>query len=520
MVNNNRHKRKRIRNLISVACCAFCLLLVLLIFRGVGYLLEKRETEPASDVSDNQVTENTEPEETEQPGETETETEQEDRLIVCLDAGHGGEDPGTSSGDRLEKDDTIKLVKEVAAYLTAQDVDVVLTRSEDVFMNPEARADAANATEADYLVSFHRNSGEGYGVEVWVNIEATDEELALAENIMSAMEAVGIQRNRGVKYGSQSDSNENYYVNANTQMPSCLIELGFINDATDNQLLDEHLEEYAHSIGEAILRTSDTFRNKAEEPADDSEATEGTGNTVQQNEVIGNVESLDGTCIDYGHGSNVDENNRPVGAISYQDQYGDYSAIFIKEADSKKIYLTFDEGYEYGYSESILNTLKEKNVKAVFFVTKPYAETDPDLVQRMIDEGHTVGNHSVTHPSNGLPSQTIEQQQNEIVENHDYIKEKFGYEMDLFRFPAGKFSEQSLAIVNNCNYTSVFWSFAYLDYDVNNQPDPTESLNKLVAKMHPGAVYLLHAESATNAAILGEFIDQAREAGYEFAQLK
>ena len=135
----------------------------------------------------------------------------------------------------------------------------------------------------------------------------------------------------------------------------------------------------------------------------------------------------------------------------------------------------------------------------------------------MIDEGHTVGNHSVTHPADGLPSESLDQQKNEVMENDAYVKENFNYQMNLFRFPAGKFSEQSLAIVNNCNYKSVFWSFAYLDYDVNNQPNQAESLEKMVTKLHPGAIYLLHAESETNAAVLGDFIDKARENGYEVA---
>lgn len=103
--------------------------------------------------------------------------------------------------------------------------------------------------------------------------------------------------------------------------------------------------------------------------------------------------------------------------------------------------------------------------------------------------------------------------------NHAYVKENFDYEMRLFRYPAGKFSEQSLALVNNCNYTSVFWSFAYLDYDVNNQPDTKESLQKLKDKLHPGAIYLLHAESETNAKILGDFIDAASGQGYTFGTL-
>ena len=101
------------------------------------------------------------------------------------------------------------------------------------------------------------------------------------------------------------------------------------------------------------------------------------------------------------------------------------------------------------------------------------------------------------------------------METDAYVKENFGYSMYLFRYPTGQFSEQSLAIVNNCNYRSVFWSFAYKDWDVNNQPDETESLNLLMEKLHPGAIYLLHAESQTNADILGSFIDQVRAQGYE-----
>ena len=237
---------------------------------------------------------------------------------------------------------------------------------------------------------------------------------------------------------------------------------------------------------------------------------------VLENEQI-DLNGLDTTCLDWGQGGDLDEYNRPAGCMQYQEKYGMYNAYFIKDEPEKKvIYLTMDEGYEYGCSSRILDTLKEKNVHVVFFVTKPYAEQNPDLVRRMIDEGHEVGNHSVTHPAAGLPSQDIETQTNEINENHRYIKEQFGYDMHLFRYPAGKFSQQSIALINNLNYKSVFWSFAYLDYDVENQPDPAESLQKIMSKLHPGAIYLLHAESETNTQILGDFIDQARAQGYEF----
>ena len=230
-------------------------------------------------------------------------------------------------------------------------------------------------------------------------------------------------------------------------------------------------------------------------------------------EQIPNIEALDTESHAWGQGVQYDEYNRPVSAVQYQETYGRYNANFIGE-NKPVIYLTFDEGYEYGCTPKILDTLKEKGVHGVFFVTQPYAEENPELVQRMINEGHTVGNHSVTHPSKGLPSETIEEQQNEVMGCHQYVLEHFGYTMHLFRYPTGAFSEQSLAIVNNCNYKSVFWSFAYLDYDVNNQPDQAQSLQKLTDRMHPGAIYLLHAESETNAAILGDFIDAARAAGY------
>ena len=237
---------------------------------------------------------------------------------------------------------------------------------------------------------------------------------------------------------------------------------------------------------------------------------------VLQNQQV-DLNGLDTTGLDWGQGGDKDQWNRPAGCLQYQEKYGKYNAYFIKDDTERKvIYLTIDEGYEYGCSPRILDTLKEKNVHAVFFVTKPFAEQNPDLVQRMIDDGHEVGNHSVTHPAAGLYSQTIEEQTNEVTGLHDYIKNQFGYDMHLFRYPAGKFNEQSLALLNNLNYKTVFWSFAYLDYDVENQPEPAESLQKMIDCLHPGALYLLHAESETNTQVLGDFIDQARAQGYEF----
>ena len=462
--------------------------------------------------------------------------EQEDGLVVCIDAGHGGKDNGSDYGGRYEKDDNLALAQAVAEYLRQKDVTVVMTREDDVFLSLEARCQFANEQQADYFISIHRNDGDGNGVETWVYSGASDETVLLADKIMDKLDAVGIQRNRGVKKGTQKSESGNYYVNIHSDMPSCIVEMGFICDAGDNQLFDANLSSYAAAIGDSVIETCEVYGEDTDAADSDTGALGNIPNISVPDITIGAVNgteevesteskeattqiidlmSLNTTIHDWGLGKEVDEKNRPMDALKAQENYGAYNAVFIGE-DSKTIYLTFDEGYEYGYTKSILDTLKDKGVPAVFFVTEPYAKDEPELVQRMIDEGHVVGNHSVTHPASGIPSLTVEKQQEEVIGNHEYIKENFGYEMTLFRYPAGKFSEKSLAVVNNCGYKSVFWSFAYMDYDVNNQPDQGESLKKMTDKLHPGAVYLLHAESKTNAEVLGRFIDAAIAEGYSF----
>lgn len=219
--------------------------------------------------------------------------------------------------------------------------------------------------------------------------------------------------------------------------------------------------------------------------------------------------------VPYGFSkTDVDENNRPGGCSYYDKLYGMYTADFIQPY-SNYVYLTFDEGYEYGFTPAILDTLKEKNVKAVFFVTLPFAKENPDLVQRMIDEGHVVGNHTTTHPAGGLQQYTPGKQIDDIDQVTQYIKENFDYDMYLFRFPEGSFSEQSLAIVQSLGYRSVFWSYAYRDWIVDDQPDVEESLQAALDCAHGGAIYLLHAESETNTKMLGDLIDGLRAKGFE-----
>ncbi len=227
---------------------------------------------------------------------------------------------------------------------------------------------------------------------------------------------------------------------------------------------------------------------------------------------------IDNTSCGYGQGVQFDENGRPYGATQFNDKYNQYSAYAVNDFDDNTVWLTFDLGYENGYTEQILDTLKEKDVKAIFFVTGGYCKyADPAIIQRIIDEGHILGNHGQDHKSlSGLLDVSIEDAEKELTELEDYILETYGYEMKYMRPPEGVYSERALALAQRMGYKTLLWSFAYADWDVNNQPDESEAFNKITANPHSGQIILLHAISETNTAILDEVIDEYRHNGYEF----
>ena len=216
------------------------------------------------------------------------------------------------------------------------------------------------------------------------------------------------------------------------------------------------------------------------------------------------VYAADSTKIGYGQGTATDEKNRPVDAVQFNSRYGDLDAFALSE-DEKRIIITFDQGYENGYTAKILDTLKEKDVQAIFFLTGPYAKTESALVQRMIDEGHVLGNHGMTHAS--LPTLSDENAKEEIMSLHNYVMNNYGYQMQYFRCPCGEYSEKALETAKQCGYKTLFWSSAYVDWKTDQQPSPQEGLRKLTEAAHGGEILLLHSVSSTNAEILGELID-------------
>ncbi len=208
---------------------------------------------------------------------------------------------------------------------------------------------------------------------------------------------------------------------------------------------------------------------------------------------------------------------RPEFTAEQKKDMDTYECIYMGKED-EGIYLTFDEGYENGYTAMILDTLKEKDVKAAFFITMPYLEKHEDLVRRIMEERHTVGNHTVNHPS--LPSVTDDNKLKEELSGLEKsFQEKFGIPMRYVRPPKGEYNERTLKCTRDMGYTNVFWSFAYQDWEQNKSRGKEYAYNKVMAGLHGGGVILLHAVSEDNAKALGDIIDGARERGYVFRTL-
>lgn len=241
--------------------------------------------------------------------------------------------------------------------------------------------------------------------------------------------------------------------------------------------------------------------------------TKAVETTAPTAKAVAGLDSLSTEKVVWGPG-NIVEHKQPNDPLLLQKRFSNMDAQWLLN-DEKKICLTFDEGYENGYTPQILDTLKEKGVKAIFFVTYDFASQNPELVKRMIDEGHIVGNHSYRHYTMDEVSDDVAKE--EVSYLHKYVKDKFGYTMSYFRFPKGEFSERSLQIVKDLGYKSVFWSFAYADWDPDNQTEENQAFTHICESTHPGAIFLLHAVSKTNADILGKVIDDVKKQGYNFS---
>ena len=230
----------------------------------------------------------------------------------------------------------------------------------------------------------------------------------------------------------------------------------------------------------------------------------------------GEYAKLSNTLI--GWGLKKEAGKPPVMPESISSLLKRYKGVYLSETAGKTLYLTFDEGYENGYTAPILDILKANNVPAAFFITGDYIKREPELVKRMAAEGHIVGNHTMRHPS--MPSVvSVAELADEIVKLDGAYAELTGGHMRYIRPPRGEFSERTLAVSMDLGYTSVFWSFAYADWEVDKQKGAQYAYDQVMPYLHDGAVILLHAVSKDNAEALERIIIDARSQGFEFKSL-
>ena len=213
-----------------------------------------------------------------------------------------------------------------------------------------------------------------------------------------------------------------------------------------------------------------------------------------------------------------EEGRPPVANASFQELAA-YNACYAEDTEEKRLYLTFDAGYENGNTPAILDALKKHQAPAAFFVVGNFLETSPDLVRRMVEEGHIVGNHTYHHPDMSQIS-SLESFEEELASLEELFYSITGEEMaKYYRPPQGKYSTANLQMAKDLGYRTFFWSLAYVDWYQDDQPTHEEAFEKLLGRIHPGAVVLLHSTSKTNAEILDELLTKWEEMGYTFCSL-
>ena len=219
-------------------------------------------------------------------------------------------------------------------------------------------------------------------------------------------------------------------------------------------------------------------------------------------------------------GLSFQEEGKPPVANTTAEELKQFDAYYMQNTEEKNIYLTFDCGYENGNTAPILDALKKHNAPATFFIVGNFLSTSPDLVRRMTEEGHTVGNHTFHHPDMSKIS-SIDAFSKVLKDLEDLYKETTGKEMvKYYRPPQGKYSESNLKMAQDLGYQTFFWSLAYVDWYQDKQPSSEEAFQKLLGRIHPGAIVLLHSTSSTNAAILDELLSKWEEMGYQFQSLE
>jgi peptidoglycan-N-acetylmuramic acid deacetylase len=281
-------------------------------------------------------------------------------------------------------------------------------------------------------------------------------------------------------------------------------------NTSDAQVDDKDLETKKN---DTTTGDSNVIEEKSEKPNEE----------VKEEAKIDNIpKGLSNEAISSWMPARNKEHKVPVLNSKYKNILDKYDGYFVGDTSSKVIYLTFDEGYEYKYTGKILDILKDNDVKANFFLVKSYIKSNPELVKRMVNEGHVIGNHTVSHPNmpNLLSQKGLDAVAKELNDTADYFKEVTGKDMPkFFRPPEGTWSEALLYVTKSMGYKTILWSMAHRDWEVNNQPGREASYKFVDDYYHNGAILLLHPQSQSNTEALDDIIKNLKSKGYTFAPL-
>ncbi len=320
----------------------------------------------------------------------------------------------------------------------------------------------------------------------------------------------------------------------------CLGACGENTDKLDNSSVSADFTSSEDSASSEVtsseVTSSETVSVESQEPPELPSSSEAASSKVTSSFVLQNYDVTVGeyTVVDAENARGIDNTKHGFGfgaakdgkphsiSVNNQKRFDGYENIEALALDTvstdKRMYLTFDCGYEYkNLTTDILDILSEKGVKAAFFVTLSYIKKNPEKVDRMIKEGHIVGNHSATHPT--FPDISRTKMAEELYKVDEYLQKHFNYKTDYFRFPTGAYSENALELVTSVGYKSIFWSIAHGDYDTANQPSVQKTFDTVTGRFHSGAVILLHASSQSNVDALRDIIDEAEEQDYTFRTL-
>lgn len=514
-------KMKKIFNIIGISVAGLiALILIILFIKFIGKLFSP---DPDFTVQDTVLNERSvELDEVKLYNQDDIKITSE--ITVCIDPGHGGEELGETLTDdsgeivRSEKYDNMELALLLKEKLEKFGFNVIMTRTGDTKHINSDRSTFANENNADLFISLHRNNlpsdKSKKGVEIYVPTRANDSsELSYTtgENILQYLDASGISENGGTHFGSITSESYDFQINRETNMSSVLIELGYISNEEDNILYDLNIERYATAISYGVLKTY--------APECIEFDTEPAGQKLKNGLVI-DYESLSDEEIHYS--VNSDKSNDYSSLLyevqSFDERYDDLSADFIRFNDNNEIYLTFDVGTDAGNVKAILETLNSHSAKAVFFINYTFAVNHPDLMNMIIEGGHMLGNGTKDFYTEGICSLDEEFQLEQIIDLHEYVLYNYNYCMSLFRFPNGIFSEKLLAIVNNYQYQSIFWSYSYNDYtSLGFQKE--DILKSMEDSLNNGIIYVLRTDSETDLMVLDSFLNTVSDKNYNVGKL-